>query len=185
MKILAICPTIYPEKFSKMYDSFQINTSKYTKLLTINKKGGITKLINKAFERNPDYEFYTVINDDIIFETPLWDKELAKKGNVSHGTDAVEGALNGQFLMVDGDFCRSLGWLQMPTLNRYAGDVVWRFLGENTGTLRYVPEVKICHNWDGCSQPEVNKEDMSNFAQWLLNSHKDINKIAEVIKCHT
>lgn len=181
MKTLAICPTIYPEKFNKMYDSFQVNTSKYTTLLTITKKGGITKLINEAFERNNDYDYYIVINDDIRFETPLWDMTLAKKNSITHGDDAIKEGVCGQFLMIPGDFCRAIGWLQQPTLNRYAGDVTWRFIGQQLDCLQYIPEVIITHNWEGCAEPLVNEIDMAAFANWLPKCHNDINKIAEVI----
>lgn len=182
MKCLAVCPTIYPEKFAKMYDSFQIMTSKYTTLLIIKERGEITTLLNEAFRKHNDYDFYIVLNDDIRFETPLWDTALAKKGHITHGTDNITNGHTGNFLMIDGDFCRALGWLQMPALNRYGGDVVWKFIGVNTSTLHYVPEVKIRHNWSGCEQPEVNTADMEAFARWLVGSKKEINIIKEVAK---
>ena len=181
MRILAICPTIYQEKCDKMYNSYEVTSSKYTKLLIINKKGSITKLLNEAFEKHNDYDFYIPLNDDILFQTPLWDTTLAKKHTISYGDDGLQHENLPTFPMIDGDFVRALGWLQMPTLHRYAGDCVWKFIGENTGTLRYVPEVKITHNWDGCAEPMTNTLDMEKFSEWLPRSHDDINKIKEIL----
>lgn len=181
MKVLAICPSIYPEKFQKMYDSFQVTSSKYTKLLILNKRGCITKLINEAFQNNNDYDFYIVINDDIRFETPLWDLELTHKNRISHGDDAIKEGVQGQFLMIPGDFCRLLGWLQLPSLNRYCGDVTWRFIGKQLDCLDYHPNVVITHHWEGCAEPMVNTMDMAEFAAWLPGSYRDINKIKEIL----
>lgn len=181
MKILAICPTIYPDKFEKMYNSFQVMTSKYTKLLIISEKGNITKLINKAFEKNSEYDFFFTCNDDILFETTLWDTELSHKNRISHGDDSVKEGVAGQFLMIPGDFARAVGWLQMPKLNRYCGDVTWRFIGKQLDCLDYHPNVVITHNWEGCAEPLVNEMDMAEFAAWLPVSYKDINKIRTVL----
>ncbi len=181
MKILVICPTIYPDKFENMYNSYQVTSSKNSKLLIINKKGGVTNLINEAFNKHNDYDFYFVINDDIVFETPLWDLELAKFHRITHGDDSIKDGIAGQFLMIPGDFARALGWLQMPLLNRYCGDAVWRFIGQQLNCLDYHKNVVITHNWENCAEPLVNQIDMESFSEWLPRSHKDVNKIMEVI----
>lgn len=181
MKILTICPSIYPSKLKKMLDSFTITRSKSTTLIVNSDKyKTITEIFNKEFESNPDYDFYFMANDDIIFNTPLWDLKLAKKGKITHGTDAVDIGINGQFLMIDGDIVRSVGWLQLPTLNKYAGDVVWRFIGENLGILEHIPEVIIKHNWEGADE-KINKEDMLEFSKWLPWSFKDISNIRKAL----
>ncbi len=181
MKILAICPSIYPDKLEKMYDSYDVTVSKNTQLVVINKKGNITEIINDTFHKYNDADFYIVLNDDLTFNTPLWDVALAHKGKISHGNDSVVEGVNGQFLMIDGDIVRALGWLQLPSLNRYCGDVVWRFIGEQLEILKYVPEVNISHHWEGCADPEMNKKDMKAFAEWLPSSHKDIERIRKIL----
>jgi hypothetical protein len=177
-RILTICPSIYPEKFDVMCESFYNTCSKDNILFTTSVKG-VTESINDAFKRYPDFDFYHITNDDAIYETHNWDTKLAKKGKITHGTDSVPEGVNGQFFMIDGDFVRALGWLQLPTLNRYAGDVVWRFIGEQLGILEHVPEVVIRHNWEGCAEPMVNQLDMAEFAKWLPWAFKDIKKIKE------
>lgn len=181
MKILTICPSIHPEKLSKMYDSYDATTSKHNKLVVINKKGTITNIINETFNKYPDFDFYHVTNDDVIYEMPLWDMSLANKNKISHGKDAIPSGFDGQFFMIDGDIVRTLGWLQMPTLNRYCGDMVWRFIGKQLNILEYKENVIIKHNWEGCEDIETHKNDMSKFAEWLQGSHIEINKIREIM----
>ncbi len=181
MKIYAFCPSIHQDKYERMYNSYDVTVTNSTKLITLNSKGSITKLLNEAFQKYNDGDFYIVLNDDLTFETPRWDVELAHKGRISHGDDGIEGGVKGQFLMIPGNFCRAVGWIQMPKLNRYAGDVVWRFIGEQLNVLDYHPQVVITHRWDGCAEPLVNELDMASFAEWLPSSHKDIEKIRRVI----
>ena len=181
MKVLAICPTIHKEKFDKMHDSFDVTVSKNTSLLVIGEKGNLTTLINNAFNKYNNADYYMVLNDDIVFNTPLWDIELAHKGRISHGDDSITNGHKGNFLMIDGDFCRAVGWLQMPKLNRYCGDVIWKFIGQQLDCLDYHPNVSITHHWHGCAEPLVNEMDMAEFAAWLPHSHKDIEKIRRIM----
>ena len=143
IKILAICPSKYPNKLSKMMDSFLLTRSKYTEIIINYENKSITKIFNETFNSNPDFDFYFMCNDDIIFHTPLWDISLANKGKISHGRDGIQNENLCIFPMIDGDIIRALGWLQLPTLNRYAGDVVWRQIGKECGILNYCKDVII------------------------------------------
>lgn len=180
-RILTICPSIYPERLSHMYDSYASTTSDNNKIIIINEKGSITKILNKTFENYPDYEFYHITNDDVKYKTKDWDIKLANKGKISHGSDSITNGFNCQFPMIDGNIVRALGWLQMPTLERYCGDVVWRFIGQQLNILNHVKDVNIEHHWNGCSDLESNTKDMERFADWLPNSYKDIEKIRRVL----
>lgn len=181
MKILTICPSIYPEKLQRMYNSYDVTVSRYSQLIVPQQKGSITAIINDTFRKYNDADYYIVLNDDITFETPLWDTLLTTKNKITHGNDSVEEGVEGQFLMIPGDFARALGWLQLPTLNRYCGDVIWRFIAQQLNILEYKPKVIITHYWEGCAEPLVNQLDMAAFAEWLPHSHIDIEKIRKVI----
>lgn len=180
MRILTIVPSIYPEKLERMLDSYYATVS-MASLIINSRVGLVTEVINEMFTKYPDFDYYIVANDDCIFCTKDWDLKLANKGKISHGNDSVPEGVNGQFLMIDGEIARAVGWLQQPTLNRYAGDVTWRFLGQQLGILNHVKDVTIEHAWNGCANLEENTNDMARFSAWLPGSHRDINKIREAL----
>lgn len=180
MKILTICPTIHPEKFQSMQESFYLTSSRANTLWAVS-EGTVTEAFNNTFNNNLDYDFYFMANDDIEFITPGWDLQLANEGKISWGKDGLQDQGICTFPMIDGDIVRKLGWLQMPKLNRYCGDMVWYFIGKQCGILNYYKDVIIDHKWDGCSHPDINKEDMRIFSEWLPLSYRDINKVRGVL----
>lgn len=182
MKILTICPSKYPEKLSKMMDSFLITRSKHTKIIINYEDKHITEIFNNAFNAHPNYDFYFMANDDIIFNTPLWDLALANIGKISYGRDNIQNSNMCTFPMIDGRIVRALGWLQLPTLDRYCGDVVWKFIGDQCNVLNYCEKIEITHKWEGCSHPEVHKKDMEEFSKWLPWAFKDTEKIRKALK---
>lgn len=178
MKILTICPSKHPEKLSKMMDSFLITRSKHTEIIINHEIKPITKIFNDTFNANPGYDFYFMANDDLIFQTPLWDLTLANKGKISYGSDGIQDGHLPCFPMIDGDIVRALGWLQMPTLNRYCGDTVWSVIGKECGILNYCPDVKITHEWEEVHvDKDIHIQDMSEFANWLSVSYRDCKKV--------
>jgi len=181
MKILCICPSKYPNKLEKMMDSFLVTRSKYTNIIVNYETRPITEIFNKVFNDNPNEDFYMILNDDILFETPLWDIKLANKGKISYGNDGFQKEGLCTFPMIDGDIVRSLGWLQMPKLQKYCGDTIWNYIGKQCGIINYCEDVKITHKWEGCSDPEMNIKDMERFAEWLPWSFKDITKVKEAL----
>lgn len=162
-------------------DSFLMTRSEETSIRIYYEKGNITNIFNKAFQDNPDYDFYHMTNDDVIYNTVNWDLKLAKKGKITYGADVFQNQNLCTFPMIDGDIVRALGWLQMPKLERYAGDVVWKFIGQNLNILEYIPSVSIEHKWEGCSDPSMNIRDMQNFANWLPFSFKDLEKVRKAL----
>lgn len=181
MRILAICPSIYPDKLSKMMDSFMSTKSENTEIIINNEIKSITSVFNEEFQKRSDYDYYFMCNDDLVFNTELWDTKLANKGKISWGFDGIQNNGLCCFPMIDGDIIRSTGWLQLPSLNRYNGDIVWYFIGKQCEILNYVPEVSITHKWDGCSHPDDNIKDMASFAEWLPWSYRDIKRIKEIL----
>lgn len=177
MKILTICPSIYPDKLEKMLISYY--TTVNTPNIIINtEKGSITNILNKTFEKNPDFDFYHISNDDVIYHTKDWDVKLAHKGKVSYGDDLFQRENLCTFPMIDGNIVRSLGWIQQPTLERYYGDTTWNHMGRQCGIMNYVPEVIIQHNWEGADMAIYNL-DTQRFGEWLPWAFKDISRIKE------
>ncbi len=148
-------------------------------------EGYVTEAINKIFNQFPNYDYYHITNDDVTYHTPNWDTKLIQVledygPGIAYGNDLFQGQNLCTFPMISGDIVRKLGWLQLPTLNKYAGDVVWKMIGEHCKCLYYVPEVIIEHHWEGASE-ELNKKDMAKFAEWLPWSFRDIKRVMEVV----
>lgn len=181
MKILTICPSKYPEKLEVMMDSFLETRSEHTNIIVSHAEKPITEIFNDVFQNNPNYDFYHMTNDDVIYKTPEWDIKLAKKHSISYGNDLLQGENLCTFPMIDGDIVRALGWLQLPTLKHYCGDLVWKFIGKESACLNYCGNVFIKHQWNECSYSEIHDSDMSEFAKWLPGSYKEINKIKEIL----
>lgn len=179
MKILTIVPSIYPNKLKNMLYSYY--STVHTPNIIINSEiKSITTIYNEIFKEYNDFDFYHLTNDDVEYKTKNWDLKLANKGKISYGDDLLQRSNLCTFPMIDGNIARSVGWLQMPTLNRYCGDVVWNFIGKQMGILNYVPEVIIKHHWEGADD-NINKSDSEEFARWLPWSFKDVEKIRRVL----
>lgn len=182
MRILTICPSIYPKKLINMMDSYLSTRSECNSIRVSyeNNGGNITKIFNDIFTRYHDYDYYHMSNDDVLYKTQDWDLKLARKGKITYGNDLIQGKNLCTFPMIDGDIVRALGWLQMPTLHRYAGDCVWKVIGEHLGILEYVEDVVIEHKWEG-ADAEINQKDMTSFAQWLPWAFRDIKRVREAL----
>lgn len=179
MKLLTICPSIRPNLLEKMLISYYNTVSEPSIIINTEVKS-ITEIINEAFQKNPDYDFYHICNDDVIYKTPRWDVKLCNKGKISYGNDIFQSENLCTFPCIDGNIVRATGWLQMPTLERYYGDSCWHFMGRQLDIMNYVPDVVIEHQWKG-ADVKMYEEDTSKFAEWLPYSFKDINKIKDLL----
>ena len=208
--ILSICPTFNrPDECFRMVKSFKGLSTEYNKLILLFSNNEprldqykdslelvdgyhilpsthtITELINSCLKIYSNIKYYHITNDDVIYKTLGWDNKLVRVledygSGISYGDDLLQGKNLCTFPMITADLPEKLGWLQMPKLNRYCGDVVWKFIGENCDCLYYVPGVIIQHKWQG-ADATINKEDMAKFAEWLQRSHIECDEVREVV----
>lgn len=181
MKILTVVPSIYPDKLDKMLERYYLTKSVHTDICVIS-TGTVVEAINKAFNKNPDYDFYHISNDDVWYQTPLWDMKLAKDGKITYGDDGLQSANLCTFPMIDGRIVRALGWLVLPSLHGsgFCGDNVWKFIGDNLKILEYHPEVLLKHNWGGMNK-EMDVELFKPFGAWIAKAQPDLEKVREAI----
>lgn len=145
----------------------------------------VTQLLNTAYNMTKDYNYVHIANDDVLYLTPGWDtkfKEALKAPGIAYGDDLFQGENLCTFPFISKEIVDAVGWVQMPLLEKYSGDVVWKFIGNQLNILKYIPEIIISHQWKGCSDQDLNKKDMNSFAEWLKISHRDIKKINEILK---
>lgn len=185
MKILTICPTIYPEKYAKMIESFINTSTEKEHVIIAEKRGTVTEAINKYMNQVENYDFIHITNDDVIYQTKGWDTSFVKRAKeygpgIYYGNDMLQGKNLPTFPFISTSIIKTVGWLQLPTLNRYCGDVVWKFIGESCNCIYYLEYITIEHHWRG-ADIEINKRDMQAFANWLPISHKTTNKVKELL----
>ena len=110
----------------------------------------ISAAFNEACQRRPYYDFYHMSNDDVVYHTPGWDKELMAAAEstgvgVAYPDDMQFGAACATFPVISGDIVRAMGWLMCPDLEYLHGDIIWQDLAKALGILHYCAGVKVEH----------------------------------------
>jgi hypothetical protein len=152
----------------------------------IGKRKTTTEIYNQALKDYPDYDFYHLINDDVIYRTEAWDiafrlKLIQKNGGICYGNDCLSDGVLPAFPCIDSRLARALGWLQLPALNHLYGDNVWKHIGHSLNKLFYMPEIIIEHctwmnkkaemddTYKRTNNAEMYKKDYEAFHYWLHN----------------
>lgn len=107
----------------------------------------LATLYNDVFE---DYyaTWYGFIADDVVPETPEWDRRLIEVAGMDgmavpdggHDPDGAPHFVLGRKLP------DSTGWLALPGLSRLYIDTAWQDIATERGVLRRVPEVVLKHH---------------------------------------
>ncbi len=118
-----------------------------------------TEIINRAFEENKNYEFYSVTNDDMEYITKGWDEKLSVKGKLSCGKEINSfkkfGWIKKHSLthkggfpytsVIDGDLVRDVRWLQFPGGKCSTGDCAWYSLTMKLKVFNPIAEIEYRH----------------------------------------
>ncbi len=147
-----------------------------------------TEIINSIYAGHEGFDFYSVTNDDFIYQTPGWDLELCKPGRISYGDDLVAQNKIPTTSVICGEIIRALGWLQMPGLTHLYGDMVIKHLGEALGILDYYEDIVVehCHylagKGDRADYAKSNSKEMYDKDQKAFRSWRDAQAKADVAK---
>lgn len=153
----------------------------------------VTEVINSIYAQYPDYDYYHITNDDVLYHTPGWDSKMAYildeyGGGVAYGNDLFQGSNHPTFPFISRNVARVTGWLQFPALNRYYGDTVWKLLADNCHCLYYLGGVIIEHRtWFAGKSPyeydkAVYKTDSEAYGNFLPLANQYVERIKEAIK---
>lgn len=211
-KILTIIPSRgRPKECARTIDSF-LKTSKNSDLAVLldeddpllseylnispkmfwwtEKRDTITNRINRFTLQNlNDYKFFHLTNDDVIYHTKDWDVSFINKleeygHGIIYGDDLFQRENLPTFPFISQEIVKAVGWLQMPLLNRYYGDMVWKYIGQNAGCIYYCHYIIIEHMHQLAGKGEypvdmdIYEKDGQVLAQWLATSAtRDINKV--------
>ncbi len=163
-----------------------------------------TEIINQAFDIFGDYAYYSVTNDDIIYQTSGWDIALSQPLKISSGQDDTMVEKYGERFIgnvdpgsfpitsvIDGDIVRAVGWLQYPELRHSCGDNIWFWIGKRADCLYHDPGYHTVHNSPYFDKAEVddtfkrsnandNMQDYYTYKEWL--KYKCGTEVIKVMK---
>lgn len=172
-KILTICPSIRDREpmSESFYDTIEMDNT-----LVFSSAGTVTEAINSFIKAVPQYDFIHITNDDVIYRTKGWDRLLAEAiastPGIAYGNDLAQESKLCTFPFISASFIKAVGWIQLPQLNRYCGDLVWHNIGSQLGRLAYCPEVMIEHmtwfNGKSTEMPDqkIYEKDLRAYAEW-------------------
>ena len=218
-KMLVICPSRErPGLAYKMAQSFKQYTSDQSALMfcldnndptlnqykewigefcySLHEPSTLVNIINRAFYTSEHFDYYSVTNDDFEYQTPGWDQRLMKLayGGISYGNDMMNARNLCTSFVVDGDICRELGWLELPSLHCLCADCVWHHIGEQLNILRYDPQVIIehhhflakksekDHSYDRTNSKEMINRDRNTFRDWRSDCKEHLTLIKELLE---
>lgn len=166
-----------------------------------------TEIINRAFNENKEYSFYSVTNDDIVYLTKGWDEALCQKLKISSGQDDtmvekygdsyIGNVKPGEFpitSVIDGDIVREIGWLQYPKLRHSCGDNIWFWIGRRGGCLYHDSKYHTEHRSHYFGKGEAdetfqkcnafdNQQDYYAYKEWLkYRCGNEVCKVQELTK---
>jgi len=136
-----------------LYIRFQVFDRTDDKTLT-------TEIINRVFELNKEYEFYSVTNDDIEYVVEGWDEALCVKNKLSSGREYHANKRFGDYRrktrthkgvfpytsVICGDLVRKVGWLQYPGIVHSHGDGIWYNLVKKLEVFNPNPKYLYIHH---------------------------------------
>ena len=222
-KLLTICCARgRPELLKVMIDSFKLTSSfsdlvigldlddpclpKYREMfpdlnLQVFNRKTTVQIINKLMVKYPDYDYYSVSNDDMVYLTKDWDTKMCVKGHMNspqepnmikkHGKAAVGFPC---LMVVDSRLPKAIGWLMYPKLEHCCGDNFWYWIADRLKILKYHSDVIIRHDhyllvgkekddtYKRSNNMDRMKRDWKTHINWLkYEINDDLDKIRRVI----
>lgn len=137
------------------------------------------------------------LGDDHLVRTPGWDRlvtEALATPGVAYGDDLLQGEILPTAPFISAAVVLALGYYALPDLDHMFIDNVWRDVGVQTGTLRYIPELVVEHvhpaagkaDWDA-GYTRVNTEaaidrDRRRYQSWRQHAMAtDIGRVRDAL----
>lgn len=116
---------------------------------TVARRGPLSAVYNGGFRAMPDMDWYGFLADDVVPETPGFDRLLidaAGFDGMAYGDDGINGDGLGTHFVLGGDLVRSCGFLSLPGLERLFIDTAWNDIANDRGRKVYLHHVKMTHH---------------------------------------
>jgi hypothetical protein len=125
-----------------------IDTPAHWKRVTVPAGKRIGEIFNLVFRAYPQEDFYGMVADDVVPQTPHWDialKENCLPDKISWGCDGIQNDKLPVHPFIGGDLLRKLGWWAAPGLKHWFVDNVWKHLADDLHCGIYLPNIKMTH----------------------------------------
>lgn len=140
--------------------------------------GDLGDICNRFFKMFPDEPWYGLLADDLLPQTPYWDRmliEAAGTDGLAYGDDGVHGARHATHPCVGGDRIRELGWIALPGCKRIYIDNVLFEDAVKRNMAHYLPHVITEHlhfsngksPMDETYRKTHNAQDREIYEAWL------------------
>lgn len=106
----------------------------------------LSEKLNALFYQNHDAPYYGIICDDMVAETPNWDRLLelaAGAWHIAYADDCLHRRIGAAAF--GGDLIRTIGWLVCPTIKHFFLDDVHEVIANEFKIGRQNSHVKIPH----------------------------------------
>jgi len=146
----------------------------------------------------PDLPFYSIINDDIVPETPEWDTILAAEvgdWNVVYPNDCLQGVKMATQFIIGRKLAHAVGSLSLG-FRHGKMDRAWMEIGEALGRLVYRDDVRLRHEHfsNGLAERDetysrqyngINTVKLDNFhwKAWEQDRPALIQRLKEIVPC--
>lgn len=142
-----------------------------------------------------EYKIICFVGDDVVFQTPGWEKQIVDYMNVNgpcvaYCNDLLQGGNLPNNVFLSSEIVEALGYMCPPELKHYYIDNFWKDLGIRLGRMKYFPDIVIEHmHWSNNKMPKdelyTESERMMGEDQQAFDKYRaerfdsDIRKIAE------
>jgi len=154
--------------------------------------------LDEILQQYPNEGFYSIVNDDIVPETPFWDTSMALEAgewNVAYPNDCLQGEKMATQFMIGGKLARAVGSLSLG-FRHGKMDRAWMEIGAALGRLRYRDDIRLRHehfsnglaprdatynrSYDGINTVRL---DGLRWKSWEAERPALIERLKEVVPC--
>ena len=179
------------------YFSFNEDVSLPIEVVPRDQVGNMNIAMNYAALKLVDqYDIIGFVGDDHRFRTMGWDRVVAKVladegGGFAYGDDLAQREALPTQVFISSPIIKALGWMGLPGARHLYLDNTWRFLGERTDSLIYLPDIVVehmhpAHNpnvpWDEnhrrVNTSEMYEHDRLVYEAWLADgAEADVERV--------
>ena len=153
-------------------------------VIVVGERKPLSDIYAEHYEAHPDSRWYGFIADDVVPETPFWERTLtraallpSRKQGLAFGDDGINGGNHATHFILNGKMVREVGWLCLPGLERIYIDTVWNDIARERKAFWYLPDVVLRHHhfsngmalMDATYRKPGKKHDLALYEKWRYN----------------